>query len=84
MRITGKATLQDLPEGSEFYAYREQLIEFMKKEKREIKQAELGKLFNVGVNKYLGILRVLSNYMPNLYETDNGKLGVYPYSYNEG
>jgi hypothetical protein len=26
----------------------------------------------------------LSHYMPNLYETDNGKIGVYPYSYKEG
>jgi hypothetical protein len=65
------------------YEYKKQLTDFIKKEKREIKQVELSKILGITKKKCGGILHLLSNYMPNLYETDNGKIGIYPYSYKE-
>lgn len=76
--------MKEITEEDVFNTYKKKLIEFMKKEKREIKQVELGKILGVTVRRGIGILYALSNCMPNLYETDNGKIGVYPYSYNEG
>lgn len=76
--------MKEITEEDAFNTYKKKLIEFMKKEKREIKQVELGKILGVTVRRGIGILYALSNCMPNLYETDNGKIGVYPYSYNEG
>lgn len=84
MRSIGKEVSKELSEDDIVYTYKNKLIDFMKKEKREIKQVELGKILGVTVRRGIGILYALSNCMPNLYETDNGKIGVYPYSYEEG
>lgn len=84
MRSIGKEVCKELSEDDIVYTYKNKLIDFMKKEKREIKQVELAKILGIASARSVGILHVLSHYMPNLYETDNGKIGVYPYSYKEG
>lgn len=66
-----------------FEQNKKKVLDFLKAEKEEKRQVEIAGLLKMSHGEVRSFLYRLTNCIPQIYETDKGRIGLAPYTYNE-